>query len=132
MSMVAKFLDKFLSSGIVIFALGCASCFPALGTLATSLGLGFLSTFEGVFINKLMPLFAVLLTIINLYSWSIHRKFLRGIVSLVGPCLVWLTLYPLWSYNWSTGLLYSGLIIMIIFSIYDILRPAKAACRVEN
>jgi mercuric ion transport protein len=43
------------SLGTLISAMGCASCFPALGVLGASLGLGFLATYEGLFINKLFP-----------------------------------------------------------------------------
>jgi len=39
--------------------MGCAACFPALGSLAASLGLGFLASYEGVLINNILPAFAL-------------------------------------------------------------------------
>ena len=51
-------LDKDGFGGVIIAALSCAACFPGLGALASTVGVGFLSLFEGVEINKLLPLFA--------------------------------------------------------------------------
>jgi mercuric ion transport protein len=59
--MLNKLLDK-VSSGVVwIAALSCTGCFPALGSLGSVLGLGFLSTFEGIAVNTLLPIFLPLL-----------------------------------------------------------------------
>lgn len=132
MSIIAKYLGKISAGGVLISAFGCAGCFPALGALGATLGLGFLSSYEGVFINKLMPLFAGLAILFNLYGWFTHKKHLRGLISLVGPGFVLLTLYPLWSYNWSTYLLYAGLVIMLSFSIYDLVRPANTERTVRD
>tara|TARA_R110000787_G_scaffold192081_2_gene303604 strand:+ start:1629 stop:1802 length:174 start_codon:yes stop_codon:yes gene_type:complete len=44
-------MDKVGVGGVIIAALSCAGCFPALGALAATLGLGFLSQLEGVAIT---------------------------------------------------------------------------------
>ena len=44
-------LDKIGTTGVWVAALSCPACFPALGSLVSLLGLGFLSAFEGFAIN---------------------------------------------------------------------------------
>ncbi len=51
---VLGLFDKVGSVGSIISATCCAACFPALASLGASIGLGFLSAYEGVFINKLL------------------------------------------------------------------------------
>lgn len=46
--------------GIIISATGCASCFPLPGSLGAATGLGFLARYEGVLLNKLLPLFSII------------------------------------------------------------------------
>ena len=53
--MINKILDKIGSGGVWLAALSCTACFPALGSLASALGLGFLSHFEGIAVNTLLP-----------------------------------------------------------------------------
>ena len=125
MKKASKFSEKFAALGTIVAAMGCASCFPALGALAASLGLGFLSAYEGVFINKLLPFFAASVIVINLFYWWQHRVHWRGILSLFGPIAVLLTLYPLWKFGWSTYLFYSALALMIFVSVLDIIKPPR-------
>ena len=56
---VSRLSEKVGSFGTIVAAMGCASCFPAIASLGASLGLGFLSQFEGLFINTLLPIFAI-------------------------------------------------------------------------
>jgi len=130
--MLSRLTDKIGSFGAITSAMGCAACFPALGTLATSIGLGFLSSFEGIFINKLLPIFAVVALVANLWGWYNHRAHLRGVISILGPLAVLATLYPLWKYGWSTYLFYAGLILMFVVSIIDLVKPAKPACSITD
>ena len=53
MGRIVSSIDKVGVGGVIIAALSCAACFPALGALAATLGLGFLSQLEGLAINKL-------------------------------------------------------------------------------
>ncbi|NQZ87631.1 MAG: organomercurial transporter MerC [Colwellia sp.] len=123
--MINKFLDKVGSGGVWLAALSCTACFPALGSLASAFGLGFLSHFEGVAVNILLPSFATLALLVNLYNWYQNKDLMRGILSVIGPIAVLLTLYPLWQYEWSTYLFYSGITLMVVMSITDIVKPVK-------
>ncbi|MBR9812693.1 organomercurial transporter MerC [bacterium] len=125
MSRAPKFAEKFAALGTIVAAMGCAACFPALGALAASVGLGFLSAYEGVLISKLLPFFAILVIAINLFYWWQHRVHWRGLLSLLGPSAVLLTLYPLWKYGWSTYLFYAALAHMLSVSVLDVLKPPR-------
>jgi mercuric ion transport protein len=113
---------------VILAALSCAACFPALGALAATIGLGFLSQFEGVAINNLLPFLAVLALLVNTYGWYQHRVHWRGLLSIGGPMAVLATLYPLWQYGWSTYLFYVALTLMLAVSIADIISPPKPTC----
>jgi mercuric ion transport protein len=121
-------LDKIGVGGVIVAALSCAACFPALGALAATLGLGFLSQLEGIAINTLLPAFACLALLVNTYGWYQHRVHWRGLLSIAGPVAVLATLYPLWQYGWSTYLFYSALILMLVISVADLVRPPKPVC----
>lgn len=123
--MINKILDKVGSGGVWLAALSCTACFPALGSLASALGLSFLSHFEGIAVNTLLPLFASLALLVNLYNWYQNKNLMRGIFSVIGPIAVLLTLYPLWQYDWGTYLFYFGITLMVVMSITDIVKPIK-------
>jgi mercuric ion transport protein len=129
--MINKLLDKVGSGGVWMAALSCTACFPALGTLASALGLGFLSSFEGIAVNTLLPIFASLVLLVNLYNWYQVKNHVIGALSIVGPIAVLLTLYPLWRYDWSTYLFYFGISSMVIMSVVDMIKPRKErTCKV--
>ena len=125
--MINRILDKVGAGGVWLAALSCTACFPALGTLASALGLGFLSTFEGIAVNTLLPMFAILALIVNLYNWykNKNKNHIRGTISVIGPIAILLTLYPLWIYVWSTYLFYVGICLMVVMSTLDIVKPVK-------
>lgn len=129
--MITKILDKIGSGGVWLAALSCAACFPALGSLASAIGLGFLSQFEGVAVNTLLPAFALLALVVNSYNWGEHKFHIRGVIGILGPIAILLTLYPLWKYGWSTYLFYFGIGLMIIVSVIDVVKPVKEpSCKV--
>jgi len=129
--MINKLLDKVGSGGVWLAALSCTACFPALGSLASALGLGFLSSFEGIAINTLLPIFAVLALVVNLFNWYRNMSHSRGVLSIIGPIAVLLTLYPLWQYDWSSYLFYFGICLMVVMSVLDIVKPVKVpVCKV--
>ncbi|HHJ20161.1 MAG TPA: organomercurial transporter MerC [Gammaproteobacteria bacterium] len=115
--------DKTGALGALTAAMGCASCFPALGSLGAGLGLGFLAHYEGVFINTLLPLFAWIALAANVLAFLSHRIWYRALAGVAGPSMVLLTLFPLWAYSWSTYLLYAGIALMLMVSIWDIFSP---------
>ena len=120
---VTSLFDKTGVLGTLTAAMGCASCFPALGSLASSLGMGFLAQYEGIFINTLLPIFAAIALAANTFSFFSHKIWYRGFAGIIGPVMVLLTLYPLWFYGWSTYLLYAGIIVMLLVSVWDIVSP---------
>jgi mercuric ion transport protein len=132
MGRVVRSLDKLGVGGVIVAALSCAGCFPALGALAATLGLGFLSQLEGLAINTLLPIFAFIALVVNAYGWFQHRSHWRGVLSVLGPVAILLTLYPLWNYGWSTYLFYVALILMLAVSVADLIWPAKQECRIPE
>ncbi|MBN4080674.1 organomercurial transporter MerC [Beggiatoa alba] len=129
MRWLTNIFDKTGAVGALTAAMGCASCFPALGSLGASLGLGFLAHYEGVFINTLLPVFATIALAANVFSYFSHNIWHRTLAGIAGPIMVLLTLFPLWFYNWSTTLLYTGIALMLCVSIWDIVSPPQKVCR---
>lgn len=130
MGRIVSSIDKLGVGGVIIAALSCAACFPALGALAATLGLGFLSQLEGLAINRLLPIFAAIALAVNAYGWYQHRIHWRGLLSILGPLAILATLYPLWQYGWSTYLFYCALVLMLAVSVADLIWPAKKTCSV--
>jgi mercuric ion transport protein len=132
MGRIVSSLDKLGVGGVIVAALSCAACFPALGALAATHGLGFLSQLEGLAINTLLPVFAVIALVVNCYGWFRHRIHWRGLLSVLGPVAILATLYPLWQYGWSTYLFYAALILMLAVSVADLMWPAKKECPIPE
>lgn len=124
---VSRAADKVGALGTLVSAIGCAACFPALGSLGAAIGLGFLSQYEGVFIRILLPLFAVIGLLANVVSWRRHRQPLRGMSSVIGPLLVLAAVFVMRTQGVRTGfLLYPGLALMFITAIWDLVsKPGR-------
>ena len=121
--------DKASSVGVLVSALGCAACFPALASLGAAIGLGFLSQWEGLFITTLLPLFAALALLVNSLGWLKHRQWQRTALGLIGPVLVLAAVFLMRAYDWRSGwLLYIGLALMLGGSIWDLVSPAHPRC----
>lgn len=125
---ISRLIEKAGSVGALVSAMGCAACFPALASLGASIGLGFLSAYEGVFINKLLPLFALIVLVSNLVAWVSHRDYIRLMWGLLGPLMVLATLYLFWTDNWSTYMFYTGLVLMLAVSIWNFISPPTKSC----
>jgi len=85
---ITSVFDKAGVIGTLTAAMGCASCFPALGSLGAALGLGFLARFEGLFINTLLPAFAALALAANIFAFFSHKVWYRTLAGITGPVLV--------------------------------------------
>jgi len=128
---ISSLFEKTGSLGAVIATMGCAMCFPSLASIGALLGLGFLARYEGLFINTLLPVFAAITLLANLYSGFLHRRWLRMLWGIAGPLMILTTLYLFWSEYWSTYLFYAGLVLMVLVSIWDIVSPSGKLCKIK-
>ncbi len=120
--------DKSGAIGAIISTMGCAMCFPAAASIGAAIGLGFLSQWEGVFVNALLPFFAGLALVANVLGWISHRQWHRSLAGVLGPVIVLLSLYPWFQFGWSTWTLYGGLALMLVVAIWDLAAPAHRRC----
>lgn len=109
--------------GVLVSAMGCGACFPALASFGGAIGLGFLSQYEGLFITVLLPLFAALALLSNALGWLSHRQWRRSVLGMVGPIIVLVATFTM-----AEALLYAGLAAMVGVSIWDFVSPANRRC----
>lgn len=128
MRLLIRLGDKIGSLGALVSAMGCAMCFPAIASLGGALGLGFLSQWEGLFVNTLLPLFAWIALVLNGLGWFSHQQWHRSVLGMIGPILLLLSLYPWFQYGWSIYVTYSALSLMVAVSLWDIYAPANKRC----
>jgi mercuric ion transport protein len=114
---VTRIADKAGALGSVVSAMGCAACFPAIASLGAAIGLGFLTEYEGLFLNTLLPLFAVVALVANALGWLSHRQWHRSVLGMVGPAFVLAAMYPFFGHWWTARVLYTGLAAMVVLSI---------------
>ena len=113
MGLMTRIADKTGALGSVVSAMGCAACFPALASFGAAIGLGFLTQYEGLFISRLLPLFAALAFLANALGWFSHRQWLRSLLGMIGPAIVFAATVWLLGNWWTANLMYVGLALMI-------------------
>ncbi|MBS0212025.1 MAG: organomercurial transporter MerC [Proteobacteria bacterium] len=123
MTSLARIADKAGALGTVVSAMSCAACFPAIASLGAAIGLGFLQQYEGMFISTLLPLFAGLALLANALGWLRHRQWHRSVLGMIGPALVLAG-----RFLWITPLLYTGITLMLVVSVWDLVSPANRRC----
>ncbi|MGH8790932.1 MAG: organomercurial transporter MerC [Cupriavidus necator] len=128
MGLITRIADKAGALGSIVSAMGCAACFPAIASLGAAVGLGFLSQYEGLFITRLLPLFAALALLANALGWLSHRQWHRSLLGMVGPAIVLAAMYLFFGRWWTANLLYVGLGFMVGVSIWDFVAPANRRC----
>ncbi|MCJ8340118.1 MAG: organomercurial transporter MerC [Pseudomonadales bacterium] len=121
--------DKTGSLGTVISAMGCGFCFPAIASLGSALGLGFLSQWESLFVSTLFPLFASIVLLTNALGWFKHRQWRRSALGMLGPGIVLIAFYPFFMYAERNAIIYSGIALMMAVSLWDIFSPANKKCK---
>ena len=115
--------------GAFVAILSCTSCFPALASFASALGLGFLSQYPGIFFFFLLPLFATFSLLVSIFGYLHHYQIKRAIFGSIGPLIV--ISYPQvfqTSFPWSSAYMYTGIGIMFIYSIWDLFSPVNKRC----
>ena len=127
MTPMTRIADKAGALGTVVSAMGCAMCFPALASLGAAVGLGFLQQYEGLFISRLLPLFAALALLANALGWLRHRQWHRSLLGMFGPAIV-LVGIGLMGSAWMRPLVYTGIALMVAVSIWDLMSPAHRRC----
>lgn len=120
--------DKAGLLGTFVSAMGCGACFPAIASIGAAAGLSFLSQWEGIFVNTLLPVFAGVALAANFFGWFSHRQYLRSILGMTGPAIVLAALFPLWEFEWSTDLMYAGMGLMLLISLWDIYSSTNRRC----
>ncbi len=128
MTLISRIADKAGTLGSIVSASSCAACFPAIASIGAALGLGFLQEYEGLFISRLMPLFAAIALVANALGWLSHRQWHRSVMGMIGPTLVLGALGWLGGEGWSTSTLYAGLGLMLAVSAWDLLWPTNRRC----
>ena len=111
--------------GSIIAAMSCTACFPALASLASALGLGFLSQFESISIHYILPLFALIGLAANVIGGR-GRGWVRMVLGIIGPLLVLAAAMLMATYGMATEwLLYPGLLLMIGVAIWDLMAKRR-------
>lgn len=111
--------------GAIIAAMSCTACFPALATLASALGLGFLGQFEGISIRYILPLFALIGLAANVIG-GLRQGWVRMILGLIGPLLVLAAALLMAAYGMPTEwLLYPGLVLMTAIAMWDLMAAKR-------
>ncbi|TAM85101.1 organomercurial transporter MerC [bacterium] len=128
MKSIARIADKTGALGTIVSAMGCAMCFPALASLGAAVGLGFLQQYEGLFLSRLLPLFAALAFLANALGWLRHRQWHRSLLGMVGPAMVFVGVFWLLGTAWTQPLVYAGIALMVGVSIWDLTSPAHRRC----
>lgn len=128
MGLITRIADKAGKLGSVVSAMGCAACFPAIASLGVAIGLGFLQEYEGLFISKLLPLFAVVVWLANALGWLSHRQWHRSLLGIIGLTIVFAGTVWLLSNWWTGNLVYVGLAFMVGVSIWNFVSPANRRC----
>lgn len=112
--------------GSIIAAMSCTACFPALASLASAVGLGFLSRFEHISIHYILPLFALVGLAANVIGGLRRRGWARMALGIIGPLLVLAAALLMATYGMATEwLLYPGLLLMIGVAIWDLMAKRR-------
>jgi mercuric ion transport protein len=128
MGLITRIADKTGALGSVVSAMGCAACFPAIASVGAAIGLGFLQQYEGLFISRLLPLFAAVALLANLLGWLSHRQWHRSLLGSIGPVIVLAATLLFLGNWWTANLMYVGLAFMVGVSIWDFASPANRRC----
>ncbi|APZ42585.1 organomercurial transporter MerC [Acidihalobacter ferrooxydans] len=136
MSTITRIIDKTGAVGAIVGSFSCAMCFPAAASLGAAIGLGFLSQWEGLFVHWLIPIFAGVALLATLAGWFSHRQWRRTLLGSIGPVLALIGVFGLTHHflakDLARGIFYTGLIVMFLASIWDMINPANRRCATDG
>lgn len=136
MPALSRVIDKTGVIGAIVGSFSCAVCFPAVASLGAAIGLGFLSQWEGLFVHWLIPIFAAVALLANLAGWFSHRQWFRILLGSIGPVLVLIGVFGLTHHflakDFARGIFYTGLVVMVLASIWDLINPANRRCDTDS
>jgi len=127
-NLLSRLGDKAGAVGSLVSVMACPMCFPAMASLGAALGIGFLSQWESLFVFTLLPIFAAIALFASALGWFSHHQWHRSVLGMLGPVLVLLALYPLFKSEWMRTILYTGLAVMVLTSLWDIFSPVNKRC----
>lgn len=136
MSVITRVVDKAGVIGVIVGSFSCALCFPAAASLGAAIGLGVLSHWEGLFVRWLIPLFSAVALFANLAGWFSHRRWQRTLLGVVGPVLALVGVFGLTHHllarELARGIFYTGLVVMFLAAIWDLVNPANRRCATDG
>ena len=136
MNQLSRWADKTGVLGAIVSSMGCAMCFPAMAGIGAAIGLGFLSQWESTFVHVLIPVFALLALLANALGWFSHRQWQRSALGSIGPVMALIGWYAfiagLLPKNGARGVLYAGLVVMLLAGVWDLVAPARRRCAVDS
>ncbi len=136
MSTITRIIDKTGVIGAIIGSFSCAMCFPAAASLGAAIGLGFLSHWEGLFVHWLIPAFAAMALLATWAGWFSHRQWRRALTGSIGPVLALIGVFGLTHHflarDLARDIFYTGLTVMFLASIWDMVNPANRRCATDN
>lgn len=129
---LTRWADKTGVIGAIVGSFSCAMCFPAAASLGAAIGLGFLSQWEGLFVHWLIPIFAAMALLATLAGWFSHRQWQRTLLGAIGPVMALVGVFGLTLHflgkDLARGIFYTGLVVMVLVSIWDMINPAHRRC----
>ena len=136
MATITRIIDQTGVVGAIVGSFSCPICFPAAASLGSALGLGFLSQWEGLFVQWLIPIFAAVALLATLAGWFSHRQWQRTLLGSFGPVLVLIGAFGLTHHllakDVARGVFYTGLVVMFLASIWDMVNPANRRCATDG
>ena len=122
------FANPLATIGTVVSAASCPACFPALAGIGAALGLTVFGEYEGLFIDRVLPLLAVAALLAQVAGWWAHRQWQRSLLGAVGPVLVLVAIEFYLGTALGNWMFYTGVAAMAAVSIRELLSPAARAC----
>jgi hypothetical protein len=107
-------LDKVGTFGAIVSAALAPCCFPLLGVIATSLGLGAFEKFSPQ-LQYAVQVFVILAVVGSMVMYRAHRRSLPFILSIIGAILCFIHYYLIF----SEPLIYTGFTLLVVSGFWN-------------